>query len=152
MYLTMVNLADIRHERKRLVALGVAAVIGLSCFTAQIMPKVGRYTGKVFTYHGYYEQLRQVLDTVPEDATVAATTYYTTYYSNRDTLYDVRYSSLDHMLGCEYIVVGVTDSNCLKKYKTADRSGYENLADLLLEEGYVLTAAYEGKLEIYQRK
>ena len=152
MYLTLVNLADIRLERMRLVALGVAAVIGLSCFTAQIMPKVGRYTGKVFTYHGYYEQLRQVLDTVPEDATVAATTYYTTYYSNRDTLYDVRYSSLDHMLGCEYIVVGVTDSNCLKKYKTADRSGYENLVDLLLEEGYVLTAAYEGKLEIYQRK
>jgi len=149
-YLTLVNLADIRMERMRLAALGVAAVIGLSCFTAQIMPKVGRYTGKLITYQGYYEQLRQVLDTVPEDATVAATTYYTTYYSDRDTLYDVRYSSLDHLLGCEYIVVGVTDSNCLKKFKTADRSGYENLVDLLLEEGYVLTAAYEGKLEVYR--
>ncbi len=150
-YLTLVNLADIRMDRVRLTALVMAAAIGAGCFAFQIIPKVSRYTNKIVTYHGYYQQLRQVLDTVPEDASVAATTYYTTYYSNRDDLYDVRYSSLDHMLSCEYIVVGVTDSNCLKKYKTTDKSGYENLVELLLEEGYVLTAAYEGRLEVYRR-
>jgi hypothetical protein len=151
-YLTLINLADIRLEPVRIAAAGVAAVIGFSCFAARVLPKVNRYTDKAITYSAYYQQLRQVLDTVPEDVSVAATTYYTTYYSRRDALYDVRYSSLEHMLGCEYVVVGVTDTNGLKKFNTKDKSGYENLVELLLEEGYTLTAAYEGKLEVYRRK
>ncbi len=150
-YLTLVNLADIRASGVRMAALAAAAVIGLGCFTVQIMPKVSRYTGYLVTYDGYYDAVRDVLDTVPEDASVAATTYYTTYLSRRDTLYDVRYSSLEHMLSCEYIVVGVTDTHGLKKFKTEEKTGYENLVELLLEEGFELVQAYEGRVEIYRR-
>lgn len=150
-YLALVNLADIHLERTRLIALGLALAVGIGCFCAQIMPKVIRYTGYMDTYEDYYGKIRDMLDTVPEDASVAATTYYTTYLSQRDTLYDVRYSSREHLLSCEYIVVGVTDTSGLKTFKTAEKSGYENLRDLLLAEGYRVVTAYEGKLEIYRK-
>ena len=152
LYLTVVNLADIRIERRRLAALGGALVVGLSCFTAQIMPKVTKYTGYLVTYDGYYDALRQVLDTVPEDAEVAATTFYTTYLSQRDILYDIRYASKEHVLGCEYIVISLSDTNSFKKYAQGDRSGRECFVELILEQGYEKIAEYEGKLEVYRKK
>jgi len=152
LYLTLVNLADIRVDKMRLAALTAAAVIGLACFSVQIMPKVLRYTGYASTYGAYYDSIREVLDTVPDGASVAATTYYTTYLSDRETLYDVRYCSREHLLSCEYVVVGVTDANGLKTFKTNDKSGYDNLAALLITEGYQKIDEYEGKLEIYQRQ
>ena len=150
-YLALVNLADIRVERARLIALALALAVGTGCFCVQIMPKALRYTGYLSTYEDHYDQIHQVLDAVPEDASVAATTYYTTYLSQRDTLYDVRYSSREHLLSCEYVVVGVTDTHGLKTFKSGDKSGYENLRDLLLSEGYRLVAEYEGKVEIYRK-
>lgn len=151
-YMTLVNLADIRIDRQRIVALAAALAIGTGCFAAQIIPKVTRYTGYLFTYDGYYGSLRQVLDVVPEDASVAATTFYTTYLSQRDTLYDVRYASIEHTLSCEYVVVGVTDSNSLKKFAENGQEGYEGLISLLTQQGYEKIAEYEGRLEVYQRK
>jgi len=150
-YLTLVNLADIRVDNIRLAALGAAAAIGLGCFTAQVMPKVLRYTGYLSTYGAYYDSVREVLDTVPEGASVAATTYYTTYLSDRAELYDVRYSSREHLLGCEHVVVGVTDTHGVKNFKTAEKTGYEVLSELLRSEGYRIVAELEGKIEIYKR-
>ena len=150
-YLTLVNGVDIRMEKLRLAALGAAAAIGLGCFSVQIMPKVLRYTGYVSTYSAYYDSVREVLDMVPDGASVAATTYYTTYLSDRETLYDVRYSSREHLLSCEYVVVGVTDTHGVKNFKTAEKTGYEVLSELLLAEGYEVVAELEGKIEIYRR-
>ncbi len=151
-YLTLVNLADIRVDWQRLAALAVAVAIGLGCFWVQIMPKVTKYTGYLGTYSAYYNSLRQVLDVVPEGASVAATTYYTTYLSQRDTLYDVKYASMEHILSCEYVVVGVSDSYGLKNYARGEESGYQVFSALLRQQGYEVIAAYEGRLEVYKRK
>lgn len=151
-YLTLVNLADIPIQRRRIAALGAALIVGVGCLTAQVMPKVTKYTGYLVTYGGYYDALRQVLDVVPEDASAAATTFYTTYLSQRDTLYDIRYASKEHVLSCEYIAVGVTDTNSFKKYAQGDRSGYECFVELLMAQGYEKIAEYEGRLEVYQKK
>ncbi len=150
-YLVLVNLADIHIDRQRLAVLSVALAVGLGCFCAQIMPKVTKYTGYLSTYGAYYDSLRQVLDVVPEGASVASTTYYTTYLSQRDTLYDVKYASMEHILSCEYIAVGVTDNYGLKKFAQGDRTGYQVFTELLAEEGYQKIAEHEGRLEIYRR-
>ena len=89
---------------------------------------------------------------VPDGASVAATTFYTTYLSQRPELYDIRYSSQDHILGCEYMVLGVTDKNSFKKYAVDGKNGYENFVIFLEQNGYERIAACEGKLEIYERK
>ena len=151
-YLVIVNIEDFGKNLHRLVALGLAVCISFGCFWNQIMPKALRYPTYCKTYAGYYDALREVLDVIPEDASVAATTYYTTYLSQRDVLYDVRYGSKEHVLSCAYIAVGVTDANGLKTYAVDGKNGYENFVAMITGEGYVKIAEYEGKLEIYHKE
>ena len=151
-YLVLVNLADWKDDVRRLAALGLALVISFGCFCGQIMPKAVRYPTYCKTYAGYYDSLRQVLDVIPDGASAAATTYYTTYLSQREVLYDVRYASKDHVLSCEYVAVGVTDSGCLRNYAVDGKKGYENFVALLQSEGYVKIAEHKGKLEIYHKE
>ena len=152
MYLVLMNLNDWKKDLHRLIALGLAVMVSFGCFWNQIIPKAVRYPTYCKTYAGYYDALREVLDVIPEDASVAATTYYTTYLSQRPVLYDVRYGSKEHVLGCEYIAVGVTDANGLKTYAVDGKNGYENFVTLLGSNGFVKIAEYEGKLEIYQKE
>ena len=151
-YLVMTNLADWKKEMYRFGALILAVTISFGCFYFQVVPKAIKYPKYCDTYAGYYNALRNVLDTVPDDVSVAATTYYTTHLSDREILYDIRYAKQAHVLSCEYVVVGVKDEGCLKKYAVDGKNGYENLVALLETEGYVKTAEYEGKLEIYHKE
>lgn len=151
-YLVLVNLADWKVEWHRLAALGLALVISCGCFWGQVVPKAVRYPTYCVANGDHYDSLRAVLDEIPEGASAAATTYYTTYLSQRDILYDIRYASKAHVLSCEYIAVGVTDKSCLKKYAVDGEKGYENFVELLKSEGYVKIAEKEGKLEIYHKE
>lgn len=145
-YLTLVNLADLRVEKKRLIALASAVSVAAVCFCAQVVPKAATYPANCIRYEGYYDSLRRTLDVIPEDATVAATTFYTTYLSGRDTLYDVRYASREHLLECEYMALNINDEKSYKAY-----GGYEDFVAMLESEGYEMIAQYEGKMEIYRR-
>ena len=151
-YLVTVNLADMKAQNLRIAALGLALCISATCFGAKIMPKAMQYPKQCKTYEAYYDKLRDVLDTVPEDASVASTTFYTTYLSQRDMLYDVRYASREHIFSCEYMVLSVTDKNSYKPYAENGERGYENFRDLVLAEGYEKNAEYKGRLEIYQKQ
>ena len=93
-----------------------------------------------------------MLDTVPEDASVAATTYYTTYLSKRDTLYDIRYASEEHIFGCDYIALAVKSTYSYKPYAVNGENGYENFRDMILEQGYEKIAEYKNVTEIYRKK
>ena len=145
-YLTLVNLADIRMDIRKTAALTAAVCIAAGCFAVQILPKAVKYPLACVQYAEHYDRIRQTLAVVPEDVSVAATTYYTTYLSQRDTLYDVRYASREHLLECEYVVLNVTDEKSYKAY-----GGFEDLVILLKSEGYELLAEYEGRMEIYRR-
>lgn len=151
-YLLVVNVADWKMEKCRIAALTAALVISAGCFTAQVLPVALRYPRQCQTYGAHYDKVRRTLDEVPDGASVAATTFYTTYLSCRDALYDVRYASREHLLSCEYIVLGVTDSGSYKKYAVEGKDGFENLTALLRENGYVCVSSYEGKIEIYKKK
>ena len=151
-YMVLVNLADWKVNWHRMVALGLALVISFGCFWGQVMPKAVRYLNYCIANGAYYDSLRSVLDEIPEGASVAATTSFTTYLSQRDELYDIRYASREHVLGCEYIALGVTAKGCLGKYAVNGERGYENFVAILESEGYVKIAEYEGKLEIYRKE
>ena len=151
MYLVAVNLADVREWKLQFAALGLALCISVSYFGAQIIPEAVKYPKQCKTYAAYYDSIRDVLDTVPEGASVAATTYYTTYLSNRHTLYDVRYASKEHIFSCEYIALGVKSTYSFKPYEVNGKNGYENFRDMVLEQGYEKIAEYEGRVEIYRK-
>lgn len=146
-YLTLVNLADMKLEVRRLAALYGALAIGAACFGAQILPTALKYPSYCITYSSYYDSLRQTLSVVPDDASVAATTFYTTHLSQRDVLYDVRYASKEHLLSCEYVVLSVTEEKSYQKY-----GGFESFVEMLCEQGYELISAREGRLEIYRKR
>ena len=151
-YLAAVNLADLKLHWQRLAACGAALFIALSCFSAQILPKAFRYPSYCVTYQDYYDDLREVLDTVPDGASVAATTFFTTELSQRDVLYDIRYASKEHTFGCEYMAINPADAKSFKKYAQTTETGYEEFVQLLTEQGYERIAEHEGKLEIYKRQ
>ena len=145
-YLTLVNLADIRVEWRRLAALAGAVCVAIGCFAVQIVPKALQAPENCLVYEDYYDRLRALLDMVPPDASVAATTYYTTYLSQRDILYDVRYSSREHLLGCEYVVVNSNDTKSFKAY-----GGYEGFTQMLESEGYEIIGRHNDRLIIYRK-
>lgn len=151
-YLTVVNLADMKLPWQRMGAVAAALAVGIGCFSAQILPKALRYPTYCLTYTDYYDSLREVLDTVPEGASVAATTFFTTELSRRDVLYDIRYASKEHTLSCDYMAISPTDAKSFRKYAEEDETGYRDFVELLAEQGYVKIAEYEGKLEIYERQ
>lgn len=89
---------------------------------------------------------------MPEDASVTATTWYTTALSQRETLYDVRYSSRAHMLETQYVVLDVAADSDYQKYATkGKRDGLKNLVRLLEENGYERWDEKENVLVIYRK-
>lgn len=152
-YLAGVNLADLRINWKRTVALSIAAAVGLVCFSTTVLPKAIRYPKQAIEYYDYYENIRNTLDTVPENASVTATGFYTTYLSARDTLYDFDYCSWEHLLSTDYIVLQVSSLGAYEKYATAGQeNGLSNLLKILQENGYAEYERLDGVLLIYARQ
>lgn len=150
-YLTALNVADLKLDWKWMGVLAVTAVVAFAFFTANILPKVRQYQETASTYRDYYSSVRTALDTIPDDASVTATTFYTTYLSQRDILYDIRYCSREHLLETEYVVLKVSATADYKKYATSGQdNGFTNVVALLEKNGYV---EYEktNVLVIYQK-
>lgn len=145
-YLVVLNLSDLRRETDKLGILLVTAAVCAGCFGFNILPEGLKYPQYCETYREYYASVRETLDVIPEDASASATTFFTAHLSQRDTLYDIRYSSQEHVLSTEYIALNITSSGCFKKY-----GGYELFVEILKENGYRLIAQYPGRVEIYHK-
>ena len=144
-YLVIVNLADLKPNF-RAILIPLVAVAGL-CFLLNVVPKANAYPRYCQVYAETYAQRREVLEIVPDDASVAATTFYTAPLSCRETLYDIKYASMYHVLECEYVVINPKETAAYQKY-----SGMEGFVALLEENGYVLCSKLDGQVEIYRRQ
>lgn len=150
-YLALLNLSDWTGEWKRVTALVAALIIGACCLGKEVIPTAISYPGYCEEYADYYDSLRTALEAVPDDASVAATTYLTTELSERDVLYDVRYAAQENVLSAEYVVLKVSDTGSYSLYQTEEGNGYDNLVALLLENGYTMHEELTGILEIYRK-
>ena len=152
-YLTVVNLADIKMDWKRLTVLSAAAAVSLVCFCKVVVPKAVSYPVRAVRYYDYYQSIRDTLSEIPEGASVTASTFYTTFLSQRERLYDVRYSSPQHLLETQYVVLHVSADGDYKQYaQDGENNGFENLVRLLEENGYTQYRSVENVLVIYQKK
>lgn len=145
-YLVAVNLADLRIDWQRLGALVAALAVSFGFFSSLNLPKGMQYAEYCTTYGDYYDEVRAVLDKIPEGVSVAATTFYTTYLSQREVLYDVQYCSREHLLSAEYVALNIGSTSNFKKY-----GGYESLVELLEDSGYTLYAERPGTLTIWHK-
>ena len=151
LYLTVVNLADWRINWLRVVALGVAVGVSLICFYRFIVPKGVVYPRRAIAQHQRYEAIRNTLDEIPEEASVASGTFYASYLSQREVLYDIRYCSLQHLLECQYIVLDLALWGDYGNYASEGENGLENLMLLLESSGYTPYKTLENTLKIYCR-
>ena len=151
-YLTVVNLADLQVDWTRSFALIAAVVVSAVCFGRVVVPKAVNYPVRAIQYYDYYQNIRDALGTIPNGASVAATTFYTTHLSQRETLYDIRYCSKEHLLEAEYVVLKLSASSDYKKYATGGKdNGLDNLVKLLEKNGYLEYASLDNVLVIYHR-
>ena len=145
------SLADIRKNGKRILALAVSVVICAVCFAIVVVPKAIQYPIRSFSYYGYYQNIRNTLDQVPDDVSVTASSVYTAYLSDREILYDVRHASITHLLETEYIVLNVSSVTDYNQYAFQDKKGFETLTKILEKNGYREFAKLDGILVIYCR-
>lgn len=151
-YMTVINLADCKLNWKRTSALIVAAIISIEAFAITVVPKAIKYPIQAIEYHEYYQNIRDVLNAIPDDASVTATGFLTTHLSQREILYDVRYCSKEHLLETEYVALDVSENNSYKKYATDGKNnGYENLIELLRENGYSEYESVKDVLVIWHK-
>ncbi len=150
-YLAAVNLAEIRIKPARVVAAASAVAVSATLFCSLVIPKAAPYMELCRDYGSYYDSVRQTLDKIPADASVSATTFYTTYLSQRKILYDIRYADPDHVLETEYVVLKKNSPSEYSKYLSSRGTGYENLCALLEREGYEVFAELGNVLIIYKK-
>ena len=152
-YLTVVNLADLKINWQRLFALIAATIVSAVCFGIVVVPKAMNYPVQAIQYHDYYQNIRDTLDTIPDGASVTATTFYTTHLSQRKVLYDVRYCSQEHLLETEYVVLKLSANSDYKKYATGGKdNGFDNLVKLLEKNGYTEYESLNDVLVIYHKE
>ena len=148
-YLTMVNLADLKLPWKRIAVLCAALFLSSQCFISVILPHARIYAVQYHADPERYAQIEEVLNQIPQDAAVSATGYYTTPLSQRNVLYDVEYASREHILNSEYVVL-----NANLSYKTYSPDGFDSLEELLSalkNNGFTVCDELENILTIYSR-
>ena len=152
-YLSVVNLADWKTDKRRCAALLAALAVGAVCFGNQVIPKAKWYPQKLANNHVLYGQVREELARIPEDAAVTSATYYTTHLWAREVLYDIKYCSMAHLLSSDYVVLDPGVSGDFKTYADEDgENGYENLCALLEANGYQESGHIGSKLQIYSKE
>ena len=153
MYLCAINLAELKIDWIRTVALSLALLLGATCFYQEILPSVKTYPRWAKNYSTYYQTVKDALATIPEDASVAASGFYTTPLAQRKTLYDVYYCSREHLLEVEYVALSVKLHGDYNKFATKEiPNGFQALQKLLSENGFELYHQVEGVLVIYKKK
>ncbi len=130
-YLTLVNLAEIPWKQLRGRLLGAALAVALVLFGALIVPKVQQYSQLYLDYQGYYSQVEQTLDTIPKEASVSTTTYYSTILYEHEVLYDIRYCTREHLLSTDYVAMSLSAESDCKGF-----GGVDGLIALLEQLGY----------------
>lgn len=149
MYLLVVNLSEWRMNRMRSLALTLPALVCGICFCTEIIPTAIRYPQKAIENFGQYQEVRETLAEIPEDVAVSATTFHSTFLSEREILYDVGYATRAHVLESEYVVLDLTRTSPYRKYASSGQdNGLENLIKLLEQHGFEMWKEIEGTLLI----
>lgn len=152
LYLTAVNLSDLSVDGKKTAALAAAVAVSAGCFFATVVPTAMVYPQRLQAYSDYYQSLREALATVPDGASVTASTFFTVHLSKRQTLYDIRYCTPAHVLETEYVVLQDSAAEDFTNFDTDGKcNGLENLKTFLEKNGYVKELTVPDRITIYHR-
>lgn len=149
-YLVILNLSDMKADVKSVKLLITMTLVSVIAFSSLIATVAVKRTTDYFKNYTKHTEIYGVLSEIPKDSAVAATTFYTSVLSQRETVYDIWYSGKEHILGCEYIVINAGAVNEFGKFETETEDGYTGLTDFLSDNGYQKIYSYQSSLEIYK--
>ncbi len=124
LYLCVLNLEEM-NEKKRDFACVTAAGLATIMFFTLIIPKFATQASMYNDNSQMYEEMNEVLDTIPEDAKVAASTFLIPYLSERTEIYETYYTTQTDF---DYVVFDMRDAykeESLKKAKEYEKKGYK---------------------------
>ncbi len=135
-YLTLVNVADIRHAKLKPAVLIASTAAVLTVFAVLIIPKAAHPIEYYFKNTEYFADQTENLKRIPEDASVTATCYYTTRLSNHDVVYDIYYATEEQLYSSDYIVLDKGVNSSYSKLSKKGEPGYNVLVRNLRQKGY----------------
>ncbi len=151
MYLTAVNLTDIKRSWLKYSVSAAALCSCVVLFCALLVPKAYTPIHNCVAYGARYDAQRQLLSTIPQEDSVAATTFLAPQLSERMELYDIRYAAMENILSCRYVVLNPGEASAFKRFASADTDGIGCFVDVLTDNGYRLEHSLPGMLEIYRK-
>lgn len=134
-YAVIKNLPDLELPTRRTL-LGVAVACCLCFYLANVVPKLTTYTERWENGQQTYTRMEEMLDTIPEDASVTASSFLIAHIADRDVIYELQYHQA---VDTEYVVFDL-------RYKVS-----QNEIDLYLNSGYEISAHQEKLLLILKR-
>ena len=151
-YLTTVNLADLKVRRVRTVAMTAAVVMAFLCFGLTAYPKATAYPERYVTWQDTYEDYREAMAKVPKDASVTAGTHYVAPLAQREVIYSLRHTTLVNLLSTQYVVMKTNNTVDFRNFHSEGKEdGCDVLIAILKEQGYELIHGEGTTLQIYYR-
>lgn len=135
-YAVIQNVADLKLPTRRNL-LTVGAVACCCVYLVTIMPTVTTYVSRWQNGREKYAEMREILDTIPGDASVATTPFMVAHLADRDEIYELKYHGGEGDV--DYVVIDMS------------RAYDQNQVNTYLNKGYVVTEFYEGKVMILEK-
>ncbi len=128
-YAMLKNLPEISVDSVRRTLLCVAAAACLCFYAASALPFMGSYVTNWNEKKAYYAEMESFLEEhLPEDASVAASTYLVPHLADRDEIFEVHYHK--NQPDIEYVVLDARYASYEKFYLQYLRHSYTVVAEL----------------------
>ena len=135
-YVTIINLPEMKApQRKTLIS--IASACCLCIYLVVVAPKVTTYTKRWESGKDTYTKMDEILDTIPEDASVACSSFLLAHIADRAEVYELKYHGNEGDV--DYIVYDARyeiDKDQLKSF---------------LDQGYTVKEKHEGLIVILEK-
>ncbi len=135
-YATVQNLPTLSKGWRRSL-LGFAVASCLCLYVVTVLPVLSNYTDRWQSGKDTYVRMEEILDTVPEDASVNCSTFLLAHIADRDVIYEIGYHK--NKPDIDYVVID------------ARYSDWQQKANAYLVQGYELHFSEPGKLVILKK-
>lgn len=137
LYLCVVNATDMEKKKRDFLSVTAAGLAAMMFFML-IVPGFTSKTKDYFTAKEKFESMEEVIDAIPQDASVAASTFLIPHLADRTHIYEVYYTQHTEF---DYIVLDMRDSyreDSLARAEQFEALGYE-LTDMGSEYIFIYT-------------
>ena len=136
MYAVILNLPELSRTWRRSL-LGVAAACCLCLYLCAVVPRLGSYVTRWNDGKETYARMEELLDTVPEDASVNCSTFLLPHMADRSEIYEIGYHG--DKPDVDYVVID------------ARYQGWRDTMKAYLAQGYEVQTNEPGLIVILRR-